>query len=77
MDKLTERELACVNDAGIKHVTYTDDGITKDTVTRLLCHDKGGHFVLRCNYTSFNSIEIVSIERSKSIRIDKGIVEDD
>lgn len=75
-DKLNAIELNTLCNAGITSVTYTDAGITEDTVTRLLLNDKGGHFVLRCNYLDDESIEVVSLERSKTIRINKGVVED-
>lgn len=69
MNKLTELELEQLKEAGIKYVTYTDEGVTKVTVTRLIDNTKGKHLVIRCNYTGFDSIEIVSIQRSKSVRI--------
>ena len=73
MNRLTEKELETLYKAGILNVTYTDNGITDDTVTRLLTNDTGGHFTLRCNYVNDNSIEIVSIERSKTIRLTKRV----
>lgn len=62
MERLTDDELKACKEGGIKNISYTDEGITEKTVSRVLMF-KDSRTIIRCNYSDCDTIEIVEIKR--------------